>query len=190
MRIAVLTSGLVLALAACVPVKPEMAQPVMGWDHRPEAAEWTVSTMQAVAAHDTVLAASQPSDIRQWCPGYPEANLTERRAFWVAMLSAVAKYESSWNPKAAGGGGAYIGVMQISPATARHFGCEAQSSAALKDGAANLECAVKIMADQVGNDQAVVGNGRQGLGRDWMPFRKADKRAAMAAWVGRQSYCN
>ena len=164
-------------------------KPAMRWDHRGEGTAWTANTLAAVAANDRVLASRVPSDIATWCPGYGAASIEDRRAFWVAMLSAVAKYESSWNPKAAGGGGKYIGIMQISPKTAAQHGCGARSSNGLKDGSANLACAVKIAASAVARDGAVAGAGRSGLGRDWMPFRKSNSRAEMAAWVSKQSYC-
>lgn len=165
------------------------AQPAMGWDARPEAASWTASTIAAVARNDSVLAGVVPGDIAAWCPGYGKASLEDRRAFWAGLLSALAKYESNWNPIAAGGGGRYIGLLQISPKTAVGNGCEATSSAALKDGAANLACGVKIMARQVEQDGVVAGNGRRGLGRDWGPFNLASKRASMAGWTAGQSYC-
>jgi len=170
-------------------VFPKGALPATRWDHRPEAAEWTTRSLVAVAAKDNVLAARVPSDIKSWCPGYEDNSLAERRAFWVGLLSAVAKYESSWNPAASGGGGAYVGVMQISPKSARHYDCAAQNSAALKDGAANLECSIEMLADNVGRDGVVAGKGNRGMGRDWMPFRKASKRAEMANWTTAQSYC-
>ncbi|MDT8856361.1 transglycosylase SLT domain-containing protein [Paracoccaceae bacterium Fryx2] len=181
-----------LPLSACMATPSDeasRARPVMGWDHRPEAAHWTESTLVAVSTKDAALAKTVPRDIETWCPDYANATMPERRAFWTGMLSAVARYESSWNPKAAGGGGRWIGLTQISPQTARGHGCDATSPAALKDGAANLSCAVEIIASAVGQDGMVVGNGRQGLGRDWMPFRDAGKRAAMAAWIREQSYC-
>lgn len=195
MRFPAAPALLALALAGCGMPVPSLSDllpggaPAMGWDARPEAAQWTASTMSAVARHDDVLALRVPADIKAWCPGYPDASIGERRAFWTGLLSAVAKYESSWNPRAAGGGGRYVGLMQISPASARHAGCEATSSAALKDGAANLACAVEMMASAVGSDGVVAGTGRQGVGRDWMPFRKADKRAALSEWTRSQAYC-
>lgn len=187
----------VLALAACVPAKvsdlkallPSAAPPAMRWDHRPEAAEWTSRSLAAVAARDEVLAGRVPGDIDGWCPGYAENALEDRRAFWVGLLSAVAKYESSWNPAASGGGGRYIGVMQISPKSARNYGCAATSAGALKDGAANLECAVKMVSHHVAKDGVVAGKGNRGIGRDWMPLRKGDKRGEMAAWTSAQAYC-
>lgn len=163
--------------------------PVMRWDHRPEAATWTMSSMNVIAANDAVLAARVPTDIEGWCPGYDSATLPERRAFWLGLLSATAKHESSWNPAASGGGGRYIGLMQISPQTARGHDCTAQSAAALKNGEANLACAIKIISRQVARDGVVAGGGNRGVGRDWGPFRVASKRADISGWTKSQSYC-
>jgi len=124
-----------------------------------------------------------------FCPKYPQASMNERRAFWAGLLSATAKHESTWNPNAAGGGGRWIGLMQISPQTARGYKCDAQSAAALKDGAANLACAIQIMSAQVGRDGVVAGGGARGIGRDWAPFRSASKRADIAGWTKSQDYC-
>jgi hypothetical protein len=161
----------------------------MRWDHRPDAASWTTAALQAVASHDDVLASRVPADIGAWCPGYAEAGLDDRRAFWVGLMSAVAKHESTWNPRAAGGGGNWIGLMQISPKTARANGCGAQSSGALKDGAANLACAVRVFSRDVARDGVVAGKGNRGFGRQWGPFRKSSKRADMAGWTSAQPYC-
>ena len=161
----------------------------MRWDHRPEAAEWTARSLAAIARHDDVLAGRVPADIAGWCPAYEAKGIADRRVFWAGLLSAVAKYESSWNPAASGGGGRYIGVMQISPKSAKNYGCAATSAKALKDGAANLECAVEMLAYHVARDGVVAGKGNRGIGRDWMPLRKSDKRGAMAAWTSGQSYC-
>ena len=184
-----------LALSGCsdgvfVDRTKDDAQPAMGWDARPEAAAWTSATLAAVARYDGVLAGAVPGDIKAWCPGYAKNGLEERRAFWAGVLSALAKPESGWNPSASGGGGRYIGLLQISPQTARGYGCEATTAAALKDGAANLTCGVRIMARQLAQDGVVAGNGRRGLGRDWGPFNVASKRQSMAAWTAKQSYCS
>ena len=183
------------ALSACVsplgskPRPAETMLPVMGWDAKSGSEGWTAEALVAVAEQDDVLATRVPGDIAAWCPGYETATLTERRAFWVAMMSAVSRHESGWNEGIAGGGGRYIGLMQISPKTAAHVGCDARSAGALKDGGDNLACAVEIFAGQVARDGVVVGSGNRGMGRDWMPFRKAKARAEMASWVSAQPYC-
>lgn len=163
--------------------------PDMRWDARPEAPTWTTSTLAVVTAHDAQLAQMVPADIATFCPGYPKATLTHRRAFWVALLSSTAKHESGFNPKASGGGGRYIGLMQISPRTAAQHDCAARTAAGLKDGTANLTCAVTIMAPNIAADGVVAGSGKRGIGRDWGPFRKASARADIAAWTAKQSYC-
>ena len=197
MRFSVVIAGLVgLMLSGCVQpaastetlLAPD-ALPLMRWDHQPEGSDWTKATLASVSQYDTALAGRVPADVATWCPGYETANLDERRAFWVAMFSALAEHESTWNPAAAGGGGRWIGLTQISPATARQYSCEATSVAELKDGAANLACAVRIAAAQVGRDGLVAGGGNRGMGRDWAPFRAASKRADMAGWVSDQAYC-
>ena len=181
------------ALSGCIPSqsKDEMSfvSPPMQWDHHPEGAEWTESTLVALSTKDPLLSQRIPADIETWCPGYAEAPLEERRAFWAGLLSAVAKYESTWNPVASGGGGRWIGLMQISPRSAANYGCEATSVGELKDGEANLECAVEIMSEQVAKDGLVAGGGNRGIGRDWAPLRSGEKRAAMAAWTSEQPYC-
>ncbi len=163
--------------------------PPMQWDVRPEGTEWTRNTLTALEEHDEVLAASVPADVQAWCPGYATASIEDRRAFWAGLMSAVARYESSWNPQASDGGGRYIGIMQISPTSAGYHQCEADTVSELKDGSENLECAAQMMASAVARDGMVVGGGNRGIGRDWMPFRDAAKRAAMAEWTRAQPYC-
>ena len=161
----------------------------MQWDVRPEGSEWTRNTLTALEQHDPMLAANVPADVETWCPGYATASIEDRRAFWAGLMSAVARYESTWNPQASGGGGRYIGIMQISPVSADYHQCEADTVSELKDGSENLECAAQMMAKAVARDGMVVGGGNRGIGRDWMPFRDGEKRAAMAAWTRAQPYC-
>jgi hypothetical protein len=181
------------SLVACVQTKSgdsmSFVAPPMQWDHHPEGEDWTESTLTALSTKDQLLSERVPADIETWCPGYQEASVEERRAFWAGLLSAVAKYESTWNERASGGGGRWIGLMQIDPRTARNYGCEATSVGELKDGEQNLECAVEIMSTQVAKDGLVAGGGNRGIGRDWAPLRSNEKRSAMAAWTRQQPYC-
>ncbi len=180
------------AVSACLAKQPEelsFVAPPMQWDHRPEGPAWTQSTLVALSTKDSLLSERVPADIDTWCPGYATAPVEARRAFWAGLLSSVARYESTWNPQASGGGGRWIGLMQISPRTAQNYNCQATSVGALKDGAANLQCAVEIMSTQVAKDGLVAGGGNRGIGRDWAPLRSGEKRAAMAAWTRDQPYC-
>ncbi|MGC9420425.1 MAG: transglycosylase SLT domain-containing protein [Rhodovulum sp.] len=163
--------------------------PVMRWDHRPEASAWTKASLGALSDYGAALAETVPADIGRWCPAYPEAGPAQRRAFWSGLFSALAKHESTWNPRAVGGGGRYFGLMQISPATARAYGCAASSGWALTNGAANLKCAIRIAATTVPRD-GVVAAGGGGVAADWGPMTVAAKREEIAAWTRAQPYCS
>ena len=197
MKIRTLVFGALIALpiAGCATTQTTTATqantlPAMRWDFRPEGKTWTQQTLAAVSRNDTDLTRLIPADIDTWCPGYRSASVDERRAFWTAMLSALAKHESTWNPKAAGGGGKWIGLVQIAPRTAQAYDCEAKTAAELKNGSANLACAVNIASTQVARDNMVAGpQGRNGMGRDWAPFRSSAKRVEMANWTRSQAYC-
>lgn len=165
--------------------------PKARWDHRPRASRWTRAALSALAQHGAPLVESVPRDIAQWCPGYLKAGPAQRRAFWTGFMSALAKHESTYRADAVGGGGLWYGLLQILPATARGYGCRARSGAALKDGPANLSCAVRILAVTVPRDSAIaIRDSRwRGVAADWGPMRSARKRADMAAWLRGQSYC-
>lgn len=192
LRTAITLLALSLALVSA-PVEAKVtksaALPAMRWDHAPKASEWTKEALLQVAAHDSELTGTVPDDIEVYCPGYAKASRDERRAFWVGLLSATAKYESGFNAAAVGGKGRYVGLMQISLPTAKHYGCEANSTAELKDGSANLSCAVDIVAPHVARDGMVAGKGNRGIARDWGPWSSARTRATIAAWTSQQAYC-
>lgn len=176
-------------LSACAVVPPEAeGLPATRWDHRPEAEIWTRAAIDMLEGDAAALTAVVPEDAEQWCPGYVRAGEAERAAFWVGFVSALARYESTWEPDAVGGGGRWFGLMQISPATARYRGCAAGSGAALTEGAANLRCALRIMAVTVPRD-GVISQGRRGVAADWGPMRQAHVIAEMRDWLHRQSYC-
>nr|WP_245972212.1 transglycosylase SLT domain-containing protein [Rhodovulum robiginosum] len=163
-------------------------RPPMRWDHRPEAARWTEASLAALQGPGAPLVDLVPADITAWCPAYPEAGPAQRRAFWAGLFSALAKHESTWNPGAVGGGGRWFGLVQIAPATARGYGCQARSGEDLKNGTLNLSCAIRIAAHTVPRD-GVVAKGGRGIAADWGPFHSAAKRTDIATWTAQQSYC-
>lgn len=175
-------------LTAPPPEEEPEIEVTAAWDHRPEADAWTEAALQALDGHGAPLLFTVPNDIEAYCPAYPEASLAERKAFWVNMLSALAKHESTWKPRASGGGGRWHGLLQISPGTARGYGCKARSADALKDGEANLACAIRIMAVTVPRDR-VISRGMRGIAADWGPFHQARKRQDMQAWTRAQPVC-
>ena len=178
--------ALACVLSACMQTEGDAGSlPAMRWDHRPEAAQWTEATLSALRSYGAVLPATVPADIAQYCPNYSKQGPEERRAFWAGLFSAIAKHESTWNPTAKGGGGRYIGLLQISPATAKYAGCDL-SKGGLTDGASNLACAVRIAALR-GPDNS---DPLAAIVADWGPMHSAQKRADVAAYTRQQTYCN
>jgi hypothetical protein len=57
------------------------------------------------------------------------------------------------------------------------------------NGAVNLRCAVRIMAQNVERD-GVVSRGMRGVAAEWGPFHSSQRREGMRAWVSEQAYCS
>ncbi len=162
--------------------------PAARWDEQPQAEKWTRAALAALDGPAAPLVEMVPEDIDAWCPGYGAASEAERKAFWVALVSSLAKHESTWRPRVSGGEGRWHGLLQISPETAQGYGCIAEDAADLKDGALNLRCGLRIMAATVGRDGVIAADGG-GAAADWGPFSQAQKREDMADWTSAQPYC-
>ncbi len=161
------------------------AQVVTRWDHRPEAQRWTEAKFAALETDGRVLVDTVPEDIDVFCPGYEAADAEGRKAFWTALFSGLAGYESTWRPEAAGAGGRYRGLLQIWPTSARFYGCDLSHPKGLFDGPTNLRCATRIAAQAVERDQVVAGGPGNwgGVAKDWPPLRNANKRADIASFT-------
>ncbi len=171
------------------PHRPDL--PRTRWQHMNGHALWTRAALAALKDHGRPLVEMVPRDIADWCPAYPANDDDRRRAFWVGYMSALAKHESTYKPWAVGGGGKWYGLLQILPATARGYDCRAGTGEALKSGAANLSCAVRIMTHTVRRDGVIHGRDVRwrGVAADWGPMRSNSKRRDMAGWLKRQTYC-
>jgi len=161
------------------------------WEHQRDYILWNRAALSALKTHGKPLTDMVPADIADWCPRYPQLDDAGRRDFWVGFMSALAKHESTYRPYAVGGGGLWYGLLQILPATARGYGCHARTGEALKNGPANLSCAVRIMAVTVPRDGVIHGKDRKfrGVSADWGPMTNTNKRRDMARWLKRQPYC-
>lgn len=169
--------------------------PKTRWEHRPGNKRWTKAAMQAVLSHGRPLVSTVPRDYKTWCPAYKDNDEYRRAMFWVGFMSALAKHESTYRADAVGGGGLWYGLLQILPSTAQLYRCKARTGEALKDGADNLTCAVRIMTKTVARDQVIHGfypdkkRRYQGVTQDWGPMHSSSKRSEMAAWTRKQAYC-
>ena len=159
------------------------------WAHRPGHMSWNHAAASALKTHGAALVRTVPGDIANWCPHYAKAGAAARRVFWIGFLSALAKHESTYRQDAVGGGGRWFGLLQISPGTARGYGCQAGSGEALREGGANLSCAIRIMAVTVPRDGVIYGPGGRGVAADWGPMRSQSKRADIAGWTRAMPTC-
>jgi len=161
------------------------------WDFRSDSASWTRAALAALRTHGSDIENVVPRDIDAWCPAYPDNPPHLRRAFWVGMMSALAKHESTYRPTAVGGPDLWYGLLQIYPDTARRYGCRATTGEALKDPEDNLSCAVRIMNVTVVRDNAIaIRDSRwRGVAADWGPMTNRAKIADMSGWTRQQDYC-
>lgn len=161
------------------------------WDFRPGSASWTRAALAALRSHGSQLQETVPRDIASWCPAYPQNPPALRRAFWVGMMSALAKHESTYRPDAVGGGDLWYGLLQIYPDTARRYGCRATTGTELQDPEDNLSCAVRIMNVTVPRDNAIAMRDTRwrGVAADWGPMTNRSKIEEMSSWTRRQDYC-
>ena len=161
------------------------------WEFRRDGSLWTRVSLAAVHSHGKVLLETVPNDIDEWCPAYPDNDAEDRAAFWAGLLSTLSRYESTWNPSAVGGGGQWFGLLQIYPPTAEFRDCRVQTGRELKNGADNLNCAVRIMAITVPRDMSISENSSRwrGVAADWGPIRNDWMRRDMQRYTKRQTYC-
>lgn len=179
-------------LAPATSLRPQprdtWAVPVARWDDHPNGPRWTAAVLAALRGPGAPLLDVVPHDIHAWCPGYETASPEQRAAFWTGLISTLAWHESTHQPRAVGGGGQWFGLVQIAPGTARWRDCDVGTGEALLNGAANLRCGIRIMANTVPRD-GVVAEGMRGVAADWGPFHSERKREDMRAWVRGQPYC-
>ncbi len=186
-----LSTDAVSAQAVSASVRPQARRTVIPearWGTSGGRSKWSLAALSALRGPANRLPEIVPEDISTWCPAYPSAGREDREAFWLGLVSTLAKHESTYRPTAVGGGGLWYGLLQILPSTARLYGCQAGSGAALKDPRLNLSCGLRIMARTVARDRVVSQNMR-GVAADWGPFHSRKKREDMIAWTREQPYC-
>ena len=167
------------------------AIPRARWDYRSDGWLWTRVALSAVQSHGRPLIDTVPRDIDAWCPAYRDNDDETRAAFWAGLLSALSRYESTYDPRAVGGGGRWFGLLQIYPQTAEYRDCRVQTGEGLKSASANLNCAVRIMSVTVPRDQAIALRDTRwrGVAADWGPMRSPRMQQDMKRYTSRQTYC-
>jgi soluble lytic murein transglycosylase-like protein len=157
------------------------------WAIRSKSGSWTRLTESAV--RKTTLPTARPHDASHFCPLYKKLGRSDRVKFWVALVSAVAGAESSFEPKATSRRvfspsrmtpAISRGLLQLDKESAGHkkYKCSIVHDIALYDPVTNLTCGVKILAIWVDTDNAIAtyksDQRPQGGGKYWGTLRQSN----------------
>lgn len=178
-RITNASLGAILALIAGHAVADDYA----AWAKKNPDGSWTASAESAVASSG--LTSAIPSDIDKFCPAYRGSDSSDRKIFWVGLISIVAKPESNFKPEerftekftdAKGNKVISRGLLQISIESANQvkYSCNVQKANDLHNPATNLACGVKILDAWVETDGVIAtyGDSPKGGGRYWSTLRQ------------------
>jgi hypothetical protein len=144
------------------------------WDGKtPQAPDWSRFVMDALEQHGAELLACVPSDIRDFCPAFPD-DKARRARFWLFLLSCIAEFESSFKPNETfteSNGEISAGLLQLSFGNAGPYSCDFSSDEDVLDPAKNLSCGVRIMQKLVVQDKVIAGGDKKGASRYWSTLR-------------------
>jgi soluble lytic murein transglycosylase-like protein len=158
------------------------------WAIRSKSGSWTKLTESAVKK--TNLPTAKPHDVSRFCPRYKKLGRPGRVKFWVALVSAVADAESSFEPKATSRPifspyrmtpAISRGLLQLDKESAGHkkYKCSIVDDIALYNPVTNLTCGVKILAIWVDTDNAIStyrdDRKPQGGGKYWGTLRQSNR---------------
>lgn len=156
------------------------------WSARDPGLEWTVHTMGVIRNEVADDLLDGAADVQAFCPGYERLNDGRRANFWALLVSAIAKYESGFDPtdrylESSSMGKDPVtgqrvwseGLLQLSYGDARFPFCEFDWDAdrrlrpddprkTIFDPDLNLSCGIKILARQIrtkGRISVPVGEG-------------------------------
>ena len=129
------------------------------WGSRKRGRLWTAETLRLI---DSVkLFNVVPTDIDSFCPNYRNADPPARSAFWVMLVSAMAKRESGFDTAALyvepfmNRDSEYVvgrGLLQVAMDDKAAHGCRIRDTLDLFHPGVNLACGVRILNQLVRRD--------------------------------------
>lgn len=157
----------------------------MNWDGKhKDYKDWTAYSYDAVTEFGKDMLASNPIDIKTFCPNYRSLGEENKKMFWVHLLSSMTEFESGFKPETKfqegfkDNNGDYIisrGLLQLSIESARGYKCNLIDATDLHSAQKNLECGVRIMNRWLKEDGRIAGqvDGKwRGGARYWAVLRK------------------
>lgn len=173
-----------LLLIMVVTISWGQTKPKADWDYKKT--NWTDLLVDSLEKHGKeMLTMENPKDFKKYCKGLTKEN---RKEFFVMLISSMARYESSHNPKVTykeifkDQKGKYVisrGLLQLSKESANgsRYQCGIKDENELHDPKVNLECTVKIMNHWVSTDK-VIGTDKKGGARYWSVLRETSNSNA------------
>lgn len=141
--------AILFPLCAAAAPAPAPAQGPADWSAIPGTDTWTAATAAEVASH--LQALERAADKDSFCPGYDQAPAERRVTCWVRLISAVARYESGFDPANSyqeASGNYSVGLLQLSTGECDN----AETLELLKDPVLNLVCGTRRMAALIARD--------------------------------------
>jgi hypothetical protein len=168
-----------------VPAVPPGTPDVLSWEtaSHPERKPWTQKLIALVADHFAQL---EQGNGEAFVGGYNGLSAGMKIKFWAELIVAMAKFESSWNPKCVfleppPLGVNSIGLLQLSRQDGNnyHLSPPIQSENELKEPLLNLTWGVAILAKLLDKDKTVAsghnGATAKGGARYWSVLRAGHK---------------
>lgn len=175
---------------------------VADWDDKPDGRAWTKIAIRGIERFGVALLTGEDvGDASTYCPRYKRLDLQERGRFWVKLISAMAKKESSFKE-----GLNYTesfndntntrvvsrGLLQISRESAKSYGCKIEAGVDLLQADFNLPCGIKILNRWVARDSRI-GSGKieawRGGARYWSVLRNGPSKEIIVKSVSELSFC-
>jgi len=165
-----------------------------------DGAAWSKHVFERIPALAPELLSSAPKDIAEFCPAYANLGETDRKNFWVYLVSAMAELESDFDPEnvykesfldSKGNPVLSIGLLQLSLSDASIYGCQFSSNEDIKEPNRNLDCGLRILNKWVGKDRLISGKAGTSWGggsRYWSTLR-APKVNQIKGWTRALRIC-
>lgn len=164
-----------------------------------DGASWSQHVYDTLPTLAANLLKKDPADIASFCPAYSDLSTSDKKNFWVYLISGMTELESNQDPAttytekftdAKGNRVISRGLLQISIESGNSYGCGFKSADELHDPIKNLDCGLRIMNKWIGADGRIQGYAAHWLGaaRYWSTLR-ASKANIIQGWTKALRMC-